>query len=277
MTNCKCGCGCKRSSCNSCKTCNNCCKGGGVTGPTGPTGPSGGVTGSTGVTGATGPQGLLGPTGPQGVQGIQGVPGPAGGSGATGATGPTGAGATGATGTAGATGPTGATGTTGVTGATGAGATGATGVAGATGATGATGSFVSDFAYIYNTAAQVVALEADVLFDANGPLTSGFTHIPGTSTVIIVNPGIYELDFSVSGVEPNQFTPYLNIIPITGSTYGSGAGTQQNSGKVIFNVALANSTLSLRNHTSAAAVTLQTLAGGTVINVNASMTLKRLS
>lgn len=89
MASCKCGCGCKRSSCNSCKSCNN-CKGGGVTGPTGPTGPSGGVTGATGNTGPTGPQGLLGPTGPQGVQGLQGVPGPAGSSGATGAMGATG-------------------------------------------------------------------------------------------------------------------------------------------------------------------------------------------
>jgi hypothetical protein len=40
---------------------------------------------------------------------------------------------------------------------------------------------------------------------------------------------------------------------------------------------LADDLVELRNHTSAAAVTLQTLAGGTEVNVNPSMTFKRLS
>jgi len=52
----------------------------------------------------------------------------------------------------------------------------------------------------------------------------------------------------------------------------SGAGTQQNPGGVILTAA-AGDVLTLRNHTSAAAVTLQTLAGGTQVNSNASITL----
>ena len=129
---------------------------------------------------------------------------------------------------------------------------------------------------MYNLGAQVVPLEADITFDSNGLMTTGFTHAPGSSEILIAEPGDYELTFSVSGVEPNQFTPFLEDIPLAGATYGSGAGTQQNTGQVLFTVTVPNSTLTLRNHTSAAAVTLQTLAGGTVVNVNASILLNRL-
>ena len=58
--------------------------------------------------------------------------------------------------------------------------------------------------------------------------------------------------------------------------YGSGAGTQQNSGLSIL-ILGAGDVLTLVNHTSAAAVTLQTLAGGTVINVNSSVLIERLA
>lgn len=202
--------------------------------------------------GPTGPTGAGGSTGPSG--GPTGAPGPTG---ATGGEGPTGPGV-------GATGPTGT------------GPTGPAGLAGATGAAGAAGG-IGEYAYIYNTGPGVMALEQDIPFDTNGPMTAGVTHAPSAPGIILVGTGVYEVDFSVSGTEPNQFTPYLNGTPITGSTYGSGAGTQQNTGKVIFNVAVPNSTLTLRNHTSAAGVTLQTLAGGTVVNVNASITIKKLA
>jgi hypothetical protein len=61
-------------------------------------------------------------------------------------------------------------------------------------------------------------------------------------------------------------------VPI-GTIYGSGAGTQQNTGQAIFTLA-AGDVLTVRNHSSAAAVTLQTLAGGTQSNANASVVEK---
>jgi len=61
-----------------------------------------------------------------------------------------------------------------------------------------------------------------------------------------------------------------------GSTYGSGAGTQQNTGVTMVVLSVAD-VVTLVNHSSAAAVTLQTLAGGTQTNVNASLTFNRLS
>ncbi|MEH7110172.1 collagen-like protein, partial [Bacillus sp. JJ1764] len=80
---------------------------------------------------------------------------------------------------------------------------------GATGATGAAGG-LSQYGYIYNLGAQVVPIEADVIFDSNGIITPGITHAPGTSQILVTTPGDYEVTFSVSGVEPNQFSLFLN-------------------------------------------------------------------
>jgi hypothetical protein len=195
--------------------------------------------------------------------------------GSTGAVGNTGS--TGNTGATGATGSTGATGIQGLVGPTGAvGNTGATGAIGNTGATGATGTTVFDFAYIYNLIAQVVPLETDITFDTNGPISAGFTHIAGTASINVVNAGTYNIIFSVSGVEPNQFSLFVNGAPTSVVTvYGSGAGTQQNTGfgTVVLG---AGDVVTVRNHTSAAAVTFQTLAGGTQINANAAISLQRV-
>ncbi len=80
----------------------------------------------------------------------------------------------------------------------------------------------------------------------------------------------------MAGVEQNQFTLFQNGAAVSGSTYGSGAGTQPNPGAVIITAA-AGDVLTLRNHTSSAAVTLQTLAGGTQTNANASIKIEKIS
>lgn len=159
-------------------------------------------------------------------------------------------------------------------GETGGGITGATGATGFTGATGATGSMSSSYAYIFNTGAQSVATEADITFDSNESLV-GFSHTPNTAAINVENAGDYAVIFIVTAVEPNQFTLYQNGAPVGGSVYGSGAGTQPNPGMVIITAAVGD-VLTLRNHSSAAAVTLQTLAGGTQINSNASILIYRL-
>ncbi len=275
----------------------------GITGPTGDTGMTGatGATGPTGLIGATGPAGIpggpTGATGPTGLTGATGATGPTGDTGATGLTGDTGAtgptgdtGATGLTGDTGATGPTGDTGATGPTGDTGAtgltgdtgetgptGDTGETGPTGDTGPTGATGTNgLSEYAYIYNLDAQTVPLETDILFSTNGVIVGTIAHAPGTSTIQLGSAGDYAVWFNAAGVEPNQFALFHNGAPAAGSIYGSGAGTQPNPGMVIVSAA-ASDTLTVRNHTSAAAVTLQTLAGGTQINANASILILKLT
>jgi BclA C-terminal domain len=157
------------------------------------------------------------------------------------------------------------------------GATGATGLTGATGATGPAGSGSLDYGYIYNLTNEVVPLETAVTFTDNGLGTAGFSHALGSSELQVINAGIYKVTFSVSGTEPNQFALFLNGVPVPGSVYGSGAGTQQNNGQVIVSVG-ANDILTLVNHTSAAAVTLaaSTPIGGTAPSVNASILIQRL-
>jgi hypothetical protein len=106
---------------------------------------------------------------------------------------------------------------------------------------------------------------------------------PGTSQVTIDDVGTYRVQFVISGIEANQFALFHNGTAIPGSVYGSGSGTGETgdviiplaAGDVIIPLA-AGDVITVRNHTSAGAVTLQTLAGGTQTNVNASLMIERL-
>jgi len=217
-------------------------------GPAGPAGPAGtngldGINGLNGVAGPSGPKGDIGPMGLPGIPGLAGVAGPAG-----------------ATGPAGPAGPAGPPGTN--------------SPSGTNSSNGTSG--LSQYGYIYNLTAQTVAIDAVVLFDSNGVLTAGVTHGLGSSDIKIVTAGDYKVTVSVSAVEPCQFALFLNGIQVPGSVYGSGAGTQQDNGQCIIAIG-ANDVLTLRNRSSAAAVGLQTLAGGTQINVNASVVVEKLN
>ncbi|MGI8801794.1 MAG: collagen-like triple helix repeat-containing protein [Solirubrobacteraceae bacterium] len=181
------------------------------------------------------------------------------------------AGTNGAAGTPGATGPTGAPGATGATGDNG--PAGATGPTGATGPAGTNG--LAEYGYIYNLTPEVVAIEADVRFDSNGAATTGVTHAPGAAEIALINAGTYLVTFTTAGTEPSQMALFRNGALVPGTIYSSGAGTQQNNGQVIalFN---AGDILILKNHTSAAAVGLASVIGGTQPNVNASVVVEKL-
>ena len=198
--------------------------------------------------------------------GAPGAPGPTGSPGAAGPAGP--AGPTGQQGTAGADGDDGAPGTPG--------AQGPIGLTGATGPAGPAGGGLSQYAFIYNLLAQVVPIGAAVTFDTNGPITPGITHAPSSANINIESPGIYKVTFSVSGTEPNQFALFRNGALVPGTIYGSGAGTQQNTGLAIITVS-ANDVLTLRNNASPAAVTLATPIGGTAASTNAAVTIEKLA
>jgi hypothetical protein len=261
----------------------------GRTGSPGATGPkeqdgTNGAAGATGPAGATGAQGLQGTTGETGADGAPGIQGETGGSGSQGLQGVQGeigaAGDQGVQGEIGAAGPTGDTGPQGSTGADGPqgpdGADGAQGPIGATGSIGPPGSSEPrEYAYVYSTGAQTVPLEASVNFDAGGTLSPGITHSPGAAGITLTNPGIYELAFSVSGTGPNQIALFVNGSVVPGTIYASGAGTQQNTGEGIATIA-AGDVLTLRNHTSSAAIGLATPIGGTQASTNASVSIEKL-
>jgi hypothetical protein len=121
-----------------------------------------------------------------------------------------------------------------------------------------------------------VALEADVTFDTNGVMSSGITHAPGAAGITLVNAGTYEVTFSVSATEPSQMALFDNGALVPGTVYGSGAGTQQNNGEAILTAA-AGDVLTIRNHTSSAAVGLATPIGGTQASTNASVVIEQVN
>jgi len=123
---------------------------------------------------------------------------------------------------------------------------------------------------------ETVPLEADVTFDSNGVMTSGITHAPGAAGITLTAAGTYEVTFSVSGTEPSQMALFVNGTLVPGAVYGSGAGTQQNTGQAIL-VVPAGAVLTVRNHTSSAAVGLATPIGGTRASSNASMVIEKLA
>jgi hypothetical protein len=93
--------------------------------------------------------------------------------------------------------------------------------------------------------------------------------------VTLVGAGIYMVTFTVAGVEPNQMALFVNGVAVPGTVYGSGAGTQPSTGQGLI-AAAAGDVLTHRNHSSAAAVTLQSLAGGTQSSTNASLIVAKL-
>ena len=197
-------------------------------------------------------QGPIGPQGPAGAIGAQGPVGPSGGP-------------------AGAQGPVGPQGAQGVMGAQ-----GNAGVAGPVGPQGPAGGGASlGYASVYNRAAQTVAVEAPILFDSNGPLL-GISHALSSPSIVVAAAGTYAVNFNVSSVQANQFTLFVNGVPNAASIFGSGAGTQQTLGQVVLALP-ANSVLTLVNHSSAAAVTLASLVGGTQASVNAAVFISRLA
>lgn len=233
------------------------------------------TSGGINVPGATGPTGATGPAGPTGAAGIQGP------TGATGVAGPAGiAGATGATGPVGAIGPTGVTGATGATGVTG--LVGATGPTGATGATGAVGvlDFADFFALMPPDNAATVAIGGDVDFPQDGPSSgTGLIARLGADTFNLVDIGVYQVFFQVSVSEPGQLVLTLDSgggpIVLAYTVVGRATGTSQIVGMALVQTTVINSILTVRNNSSAAALTITPLAGGTA-PVSAHLVITRI-
>lgn len=250
----------------------------GAIGPQGLIGPAG-TQGPIGPQGATGPQGNVGPIGPQGATGPQGLTGPQGPAGIQGNTGPVGnTGPQGPQGIQGDVGPTGPIGTPGLTGPQG--PQGDPGPVGESGADGPAGGGIAVYAYFSNisTAApgDIVAVEAPVMFNQTPFATPGFLYDPVTGGITIGNSCDYLVTFTVTALQPNQFTLFDNGVPIPRTTFGVGTGTVTNTGQMMMTLNV-NDVITLVNHTSGSAVTLQNLAGGIAPNVDASLTFVSLN
>lgn len=91
----------------------------------------------------------------------------------------------------------------------------------------------------------------------------------------MTNAGTYMVTFSASVTGTDQVAIFLNGTPVAGSTYGTGAGGEQNTGQVLV-VVPAGGILTLVNHTTPGAFALVTPTGGTQPTVNASVAIEKL-
>jgi hypothetical protein len=213
-----------------------------------------GFRGSVGASGAHGARGVVGGEGLIGATGLQGV---------IGATGPTGL--RGLTGADGATGPQGAPGA--------AGSPGLQGIPGTPGGQGPRG--LIGYASVSNEGAQSIAGEAPVTFSGAGTVSSGFTHIAGAAEITVASAGVYEIRFEVIPFQASQLALFVNGAVAPGTTFGNPTANQ-NSGQAIL-VLGAGDVLTLRNHTSAGAITLLASTGGSATNENASIVIEQLA
>lgn len=140
----------------------------------------------------------------------------------------------------------------------------------------------SEYAYYYNLAVSAtVAIAAPFPFDTDGPATSGFLHTasatPATSAPItIVNAGTYAVQYTVTVAEARQIALYIDGAVVPSTIYGQATGTAVTTGIAIITVA-AGAVLTLRNHLSAAALTLVTPSGGTEENATNSILITKLA
>jgi hypothetical protein len=138
----------------------------------------------------------------------------------------------------------------------------------------------ADYGYFYSvTSTGTIAPEVAFPLFVNGAFTAGFTHVAGSTDIVIVTPGVYAVDYHAEVLEASQIALFLDAAVIPGTIKGSGAGTQQNTGSVIITTTLPNQILTLRNHTSAAAITPQVgpPAGGTAESTVSAVRIRRLA
>ena len=77
------------------------------------------------------------------------------------------------------------------------------------------------YAYVYNKKAVNMASHIPMPFDSNGPMTSGITHILGSSEVVLKNAGVYQVNFAgtaeilIQGAPMPEVVLYLNNQRVT--------------------------------------------------------------
>lgn len=139
------------------------------------------------------------------------------------------------------------------------------------------------FGYFYNLeVSATVAIGAPFPFDTNGPFTpTQFAHTasvtPAVSAPItILNAGTYAVQYTVTVAEARQIALYLGAAVVLSTIYGQATGTAVTTGVAIIEAA-AGDLLTLRNHLSAAALTLVTPSGGTASNTTNSLLITKLA
>lgn len=144
------------------------------------------------------------------------------------------------------------------------------------------GAVGGDYGYFYNLAVSAtVAIGAPFPFDTNGPFTAGFLHtasavVATSAPITVVNAGVYSIEFTATVAEARQIALYIDGAVNLSTIYGQATGTAVTTGFAILELA-AGAVLTLRNHLSAAALTLVQPSGGTATNTTNSLMIRRLA
>lgn len=125
--------------------------------------------------------------------------------------------------------------------------------------------------------AGVVANNANVSFNNNGPL-NGVLHTSPSSDVYIAAAGTYAISWSVNAGEANAFELFLNGSAIPGSRYSQPGFPDQNQGQVIVtipqsSILIPNGALLQLRNVSGALITFSSFGG---LNAQASLLIHRV-
>ena len=183
----------------------------GIDGSSGTSGSSGtdGSSGTSGIDGSSGTSGIDGSSGTSGTDGSSGTPGIDGSSGTSGIDGSSGtSGTDGSSGTSGSSGTDGSSGTSGTDGSSGTsgtdGSSGSSGTSGSTGTSGSSGTSgtsatgtTKSYGAFYDTETQpLAAANTPQVMSANTSSLSSGVVLSGGTKFVVLNSGIYNLQFS---------------------------------------------------------------------------------
>ncbi len=153
---------------------------------------------------------------------------------------------------------------------------------------------ISQYALIANIelsmSGQAINQGANILFNSNSVMTSGFVHntVSNQDQLVILNPGTYKVTWHVVQNSEGQWGLFLTsisnptgtLIPV--SIYGA-RGSDEIDGHALFclsaaDVASGNNILVLRNYTSnTPTAILEARAGGANPTINASLLIEQLN
>ncbi|MFK3939793.1 collagen-like protein, partial [Alkalihalobacillus sp. NPDC078783] len=143
------------------------------------------------------------------------------------------------------TGPTGPTGSTGPTGPT-----GPTGSTGPTGPTGPTGVGLESFASVFRvdtgTGTDTIPGNTAIVFTNGFAIGPAISFTPPSDTIIVNEPGYYEIDFSVHNQGAADFNVTINGVPVTPLPF-TGDGGGPTTGQIIVNITTVPSTIQIVN------------------------------
>lgn len=140
--------------------------------------------------------------------------------------------------------------------------------------------FADFFALMPGDNAATVAIGGDVSFPQDGPSSgTGLIARLGANAFNLATIGVYEVLFQVSVTEPGQLVLTLNSgggAVVLGYTLVGRAGqTNQIVGMALVRTSVINSILTVRNNSSASALTITPSAGGTA-PVSAHLVITRI-